>query len=287
MHWSPDTRALPVLVQNALAARSHAPLRPAGSMAVRHMRVMVGVKRVIDYAVKIRVKSDGSGVETDNVKMSMNPFCEIALEEAVRLKEAKIATEVVVVSVGAKKTEETLRTALATGADRAIHVECDEKNLEPLAIAKMLAGVAAKEEPDLILLGKQAIDGDCNQTGQMLAGLMGYPQATFASKIVIADDRSSAEVTREVDAGMETIRVSLPAVITADLRLNEPRYATLPNIMKARKKKIAKFTAADLGVDPTPRLTVLNVADPPKREAGVMVESVDELIAKLNADGKL
>lgn len=287
MHWSPDTRALPVLAQNALAARSHAPLRPAGSMAVRHMRVMVGVKRVIDYAVKIRVKSDGSGVETDNVKMSMNPFCEIALEEAVRLKEAKIATEVVVVSVGAKKTEETLRTALATGADRAIHVECDEKNLEPLAIAKMLAGVAAKEEPDLILLGKQAIDGDCNQTGQMLAGLMGYPQATFASKIVIADDRSSAEVTREVDAGMETIRVSLPAVITADLRLNEPRYATLPNIMKARKKKIAKFTAADLGVDPTPRLTVLDVADPPKREAGVMVESVDELIAKLNADGEL
>jgi len=270
---------------NALAARSHAPLRPAGSMAVRHMRVMVGVKRVIDYAVKIRVKGDGSGVETDNVKMSMNPFCEIALEEAVRLKEAKTAKEVVVVSVGPKKTEETLRTALATGADRAIHVSCDEENLEPLAIAKMLAAVAAKEEPDLILLGKQAIDGDCNQTGQMLAGLMGYPQATFASEITI--DGSSASVTREVDAGMETIKVGLPAVITADLRLNEPRYATLPNIMKARKKKIAKLDAAELGVDPTPRLTVLNVADPPKRKAGVMVESVDELIAKLQDDGKL
>eukprot|EP01043_Picozoa_sp_COSAG02_P082131 COSAG02_NODE_20425_length_832_cov_1.402456_1_plen_196_part_10 len=196
------------------------------------MRVLVGVKRVIDYAVKIRVKGDGSGVETDNVKMSMNPFCEIALEEAVRLKEAKTAKEVVVVSVGPKKTEETLRTALATGADRAIHVTCDEENLEPLAIAKMLAAVAQKEEPDLILLGKQAIDGDCNQTGQMLAGLMGYPQATFASEIAI--DGSSANVTREVDAGMETIRVGLPAVITADLRLNEPRYATLPNIMKAR-----------------------------------------------------
>jgi electron transfer flavoprotein beta subunit len=256
-------------------------------MAVRHMRVMVGVKRVIDYAVKIRVKSDGSGVETDNVKMSMNPFCEIALEEAVRLKEAGTAKEVVVVSVGPKKSEETLRTALATGADRAIHVACDEENLEPLAIAKMLAAVAAQEEPDLILLGKQAIDGDCNQTGQMVAGLMGYPQATFASEIAIADDGSSAEVTREVDAGMETIKIGLPAVITADLRLNEPRYATLPNIMKARKKKIAKLDAAKLGVDPTPRLTVLNVSDPPQRAAGVMVDSVDELIAKLREDGKL
>ena len=270
-----------------MAARTHTPLRPAGGMAVRHMRVLVGVKRVIDYAVKIRVKSDGTGIEKDNVKMSMNPFCEIALEEAVRLKESKVATEVVVVSIGPKKTEETLRTALATGADRAIHVTCDEENLEPLAIAKMLKGVVDAEEPGLILLGKQAIDGDCNQTGQMLAGLLNYPQATFASEIALSDDGSEVTVMREVDAGMETIKIALPAVITADLRLNEPRYATLPNIMKARKKKIQKLTADELGVDTTPRLTVVSVDDPPTRAAGIMVESVDDLIAKLEADGKI
>ena len=275
------------------AARHFAPLRCGVASAgapgapARNMRVLVGVKRVIDYAVKIRVKADQSGVETDNVKMSMNPFCEIALEEAVRLKEGKKAKEVVAVSIGPKKSEETLRTALATGADRAVHVECDEENLEPLAVAKLLQAVVASEEPDIVILGKQAIDGDCNQTGQILAGLMEWPQATFASELNIADDNSSAEVTREVDAGMETIKISLPAVVTADLRLNEPRYATLPNIMKARKKKIQKHTAEELGVDTTPRLSVLSVADPPQREAGIMVADIDELIGKLEEDGKI
>ena len=275
------------------AARHLAPLRSgsvsvgASGMPARNMRVLVGVKRVIDYAVKIRVKADQSGVETDNVKMSMNPFCEIALEEAVRLKEGKKAKEVVAVSIGPKKSEETLRTALATGADRAVHVECDEENLEPLAVAKLLQAVVASEEPDIVILGKQAIDGDCNQTGQILAGLMEWPQATFASELNIADDNSSAEVTREVDAGMETIKIGLPAVVTADLRLNEPRYATLPNIMKAKKKKIDKHTPADLGVELKAHQTTIRVEDPPKREAGIKVESVDELVDKLRNEAKV
>lgn len=245
---------------------------------------MVGVKRVIDYAVKIRVKPDKTGVEMANVKMSMNPFCEIAVEQALRMKEAKDVTEVVAVTVGPAKAQETLRTALAMGADRGIHVEVDD-NLEPLAVAKVLKELVGKEEPGLVLLGKQAIDGDFNQTGQMLAGLLDWPQATFAAEVKV--DGDSFEVVREVDGGVETVKVSGPAVITADLRLNEPRYATLPNIIKAKKKKIDKMTPGDLGVDTAPRLKVLSVEDPPKRAAGIKVDDVDALVEKLKNEAKV
>ena len=246
------------------------------------MRILVPVKRVADYNVKIRVKTDGSGVELANVKMSMNPFDEIAVEEALRLKEAGKAAEVVAVSIGPAKAEETLRTALAMGADRAILIETDE-TVEPLAVAKLLKAVVAAEEPGLVILGKQAIDDDANQTGQMLSALTGFPQATFASKVELGD--GSVSVTREVDGGLQTIRVTLPAVVSADLRLNEPRYASLPNIMKAKKKPLDEKTAADLGVDVTPRLQVVKTAEPPARAAGVKVGSVDELVAKLKDAG--
>ena len=248
------------------------------------MKILVAVKRVVDYNVKIRVKSDGSGVDLANVKMSMNPFDEIAVEEAVRLKEAGIATEVVVVSAGVTQCQETLRTALAIGADRAILVESDAE-LQPLAVAKILKALSEKESIQIIILGKQAIDDDSNQTGQMLASLLGIPQATFASKIVIADGK--ATVTREVDGGLETIALTLPAVITTDLRLNEPRYVTLPNIMKAKKKTIDIVKPEDLGVDITPRLKTLKVEDPPKRSAGVMVADVSALVDKLKNEAKV
>ena len=248
------------------------------------MKILVAVKRVVDYNVKIRVKSDGSGVDLANVKMSMNPFDEIAVEEAVRLKEAGIATEVVVVSAGVTQCQETLRTALAIGADRAILVESDAE-LQPLAVAKILKALSEKESIQIIILGKQAIDDDSNQTGQMLARLWGIPQATFASKIVIADGK--ATVTREVDGGLETIALTLPAVITTDLRLNEPRYVTLPNIMKAKKKTIDIVKPEDLGVDIAPRLKTLKVEDPPKRSAGVMVADVAALVDKLKNEAKV
>jgi electron transfer flavoprotein beta subunit len=248
------------------------------------MKIIVPVKRVVDYNVKVRVKSDGTGVETAGVKMSMNPFDEIAIEEAVRLKEKGIATEIVAVSMGVAQCGETIRTALAMGADRGILVETDVA-LEPLAVAKLLKAIAAKEEPKLIILGKQAIDDDMSATGQMLAALLGWPQGTFASKITI--DGDALTVVREVDGGLETLALSLPAIITTDLRLNEPRYASLPNIMKARKKPIENVKPADLGVDPTPRLTVLSVAEPPKRLAGQKVGSVAELVAKLRNEAKV
>jgi electron transfer flavoprotein beta subunit len=248
------------------------------------MKILVAVKRVVDYNVKIRVKSDGSGVDLANVKMSMNPFDEIAVEEAVRLKEAGIATEVVVVSAGVTQCQETLRTALAIGADRAILVESDA-DLQPLAVAKILKALSEKESAQIIILGKQAIDDDSNQTGQMLASLLDIPQATFASKVVIADGK--ATVTREVDGGLETIALSLPAVITTDLRLNEPRYVTLPNIMKAKKKTIDIVKPEDLGVDIAPRLKTLRVEDPPKRSAGVMVADVAALVDKLKNEAKV
>ena len=246
------------------------------------MKVLVAVKRVIDYNVKIRVKADRTGVETANVKMSMNPFDEIAVEEAVRLKEAGLANEIVAVSLGPQPCQETIRTALAMGADRGIHVLTDAE-LQPLAVAKLLKAIIAKEAPDLVILGKQAIDDDCNQTGQMLAALLGWPQATFASKLKIADGKTT--VTREIDGGLETLELTLPAVVTTDLRLNEPRYASLPNIMKAKSKPMATKAPADYGVDVAPRLTVTNVAEPPKRTAGVKVADVDELVAKLKAMG--
>ncbi|PDT25247.1 electron transfer flavoprotein subunit beta [Rhizobium sp. L9] len=246
------------------------------------MKILVPVKRVVDYNVKIRVKPDGTGVELANVKMSMNPFDEISVEEALRLKEAGKAEEVVVVSIGPAKAEETLRTALAMGADRAILVETDDQ-VEPLAVAKILKGVADAEQPGLIISGKQAIDDDSNQTGQMLAALLGSAQATFASKIEIesAVPGGKAQVTREVDGGLQTIEIKLPAVITTDLRLNEPRYASLPNIMKAKKKPLDKKTPADFGVDTTPRLKVLKTEEPSGRKAGVKVKSVAELVDKL------
>jgi electron transfer flavoprotein beta subunit len=242
------------------------------------MKVLVPVKRVIDYNVKVRVKPDQTGVDLANVKMSMNPFCEIAVEEAVRMKEKGVATEIVAVSIGPVQAQETLRTALAMGADRAILIQSDT-DLEPLAVAKLLKAVVAEEAPQLVLMGKQAIDGDNNAVGQMLSALLDWPQATFASKIEIAGDK--AKVTREVDGGLQTIEVDLPAVITADLRLNEPRYASLPNIMKAKKKELAVKTVADYGVDPAPHLKVLKVAEPAKRTAGVKVENAAELVAKL------
>jgi len=251
------------------------------------VKVLVPVKRVIDYNVKVRVKADGSGVELAGVKMALNPFDEIAVEEAVRLKEAGIATEVVVVSCGAAVCQEQLRTALALGADRAILVEAqvNEGELQPLAVAKLLKAVCDKEQPALVILGKQAIDDDANQTGQMLAALLGWPQATFASKVVIADGK--ATVTREIDGGLETLAMQLPAIVTVDLRLNEPRYATLPNIMKAKKKPLVTLKPADLGVDIAPRLATLKVAEPPKRLAGVKVADVAELVAKLKNEAKV
>ena len=248
------------------------------------MKVLVPVKRVIDFNVKIRVKADHSGVETANVKMSMNPFDEIGVEEALRLKEAGKATEVVAVSIGPTQSQETIRTALAMGADRGIHVETDQE-VQPLAVAKLLKAVVAKENPGLVILGKQAIDDDCNQTGQMLAALLGWPQGTFASKLTIKDGQM--EVTREVDGGLETVLLKLPAIVTTDLRLNEPRYASLPNIMKAKKKPIDKATPADLGVDIAPRLAVLKVDEPPKRKGGVKVKDVAELVAKLKTEAKV
>ena len=248
------------------------------------MKVLVPVKRVVDYNVKVRVKADQSGVETANVKMSMNPFDEIAVEEAMRLKEAGVATEVVVVSCGILACQETLRTALAIGADRAILIQTDVE-LQPLAVAKLLAAVAKKEEPGLMILGKQAIDDDSNQTGQMVAGLLGWPQATFASKVVIADGK--AQVTREVDGGLETLKINMPAVVTTDLRLNEPRYVTLPNIMKAKKKPMENVKPADLGVDVTPRMKTLKVTEPPKRSAGIKVPDVATLVAKLRNEAKV
>ncbi len=248
------------------------------------MKLLVPVKRVIDYNVKIRVKSDQSGVETANVKMSMNPFDEIAVEQALRIKEAGIATEIVAVSLGAQQCQETIRTALAMGADRGIHVLTDDE-LQPLAVAKLLCALVGREQPDLVIMGKQAIDDDANQTGQMLAALLGWPQGTFASKLEVAD--GGATVTREVDGGLETIRIKLPAVVTTDLRLNEPRYASLPNIMKAKKKPIEPVTPADLGVDTTPRLKTLKVEEPPRRQAGVMVASVAELVDKLRNEAKV
>ena len=248
------------------------------------MKALVAVKRVIDYNVKARVKADGSGVDLANVKMSMNPFDEIAVEEAIRLKEKGAVTEIVAVSLGLTQCQETLRTALAMGADRAILVESDAE-LQPLAVAKLLKAVVAKESPQLVILGKQAIDDDSNQTGQMLAALLGWPQATFASKVEIADGK--AKVTREVDGGLETIAIKLPAIITTDLRLNEPRYATLPNIMKAKKKQLDVIKPADLGVDVAPRLITLKVAEPAKRKGGVMVKDVQELVAKLKNEAKV
>ena len=247
------------------------------------MKVLVAVKRVVDYNVKIRVKADKTGVETANVKMSMNPFDEIAVEEAVRLKEAGKATEIVAVSMGPAQCQETLRTALAMGADRGIHVLSDAE-LQPLAVAKLLKAIAVKEQPQLVILGKQAIDDDSNQTGQMLSALLGWPQATFASKITLGE---GAEVTREIDGGLETVALKLPAVVTTDLRLNEPRYASLPNIMKAKKKTIDQMSPADLGVDPAPRLTTLKVEEPAKRQGGVKVASVAELVDKLRNEAKV
>jgi electron transfer flavoprotein beta subunit len=248
------------------------------------MKIIVPVKRVVDYNVKVRVKPDGSGVDIANVKMSMNPFDEIAVEEAVRLKEKGVATEVVVVSCGVKKCDETLRTALAIGADRAILVETDVE-LQPLAVAKLLAALVAKEQPSLVILGKQAIDDDANQTGQMLAALTDMAQATFASKVEVADGK--AQVTREIDGGSETLSISLPSVVTTDLRLNEPRYVTLPNIMKAKKKPLETLTPAALGVDVTPRLKTLKVTEPAGRKAGIKVPDVTTLVDKLKNESKV
>ena len=248
------------------------------------MKILVPVKRVVDYNVKVRVKSDGTGVETAGVKMSMNPFDEIGVEEAVRLKEKGVATEIVAVSMGVAACAETIRTALAMGADRGILVETNV-DLQPLAVAKLMKALVDKEQPGLVILGKQAIDDDMSATGQMLAALLGWAQGTFASKVTIDGDKM--EVIREVDGGLETISVTLPAIITTDLRLNEPRYASLPNIMKARKKTIDTVKPEDLGVDVTPRLTVVSVAEPPKRQAGVKVGSVAELVAKLRTEAKV
>ena len=248
------------------------------------MKILVPVKRVVDYNVKVRVKSDGSGVDIANVKMSMNPFDEIAVEEAVRLREKGAATEIVAVSCGVSQCQETLRTAMAIGADRGILVETNEE-LQPLAVAKLLKALIDKEQPGLVILGKQAIDDDCNQTGQMLAALAGLPQATFASKVEVADGR--ANVTREVDGGLETLSLSLPAVITTDLRLNEPRYVTLPNIMKAKKKPLDILKPEDLGVDVAPRIKTLKVSEPPKRGAGIKVADVAALVDKLKNEAKV
>jgi len=248
------------------------------------MKILVPVKRVVDYNVKIRVKADETGVETANVKFSMNPFDEIAVEEAMRLKEAGTATEVVVVSIGPKHAQDTIRTGLAMGADRGIHVQSDAE-IQPLAVAKILQKIVGDEAPDMVILGKQAIDDDSNQTGQMLGALLGWPQATFASEVVA--DGNTLKVTREVDGGLETLALTLPAIVTTDLRLNEPRYASLPNIMKAKKKPMATLTAADLGIDIAPRLETLKVMEPPKREAGIKVADVDALVDKLKNEAKV
>ena len=248
------------------------------------MKILVPVKRVVDFNVKVRVKADGTGVETSGVKMSMNPFDEIAVEEAVRLKEKGVGTEIIAVSMGVPQSAETIRTALAMGADRGILVETDQE-LQPLAVAKLLRAIVEREQPQLVIMGKQAIDDDMNATGQMLAALLGWPQGTFASKVVIEGD--TATVTREVDGGLETVALKLPAIVTTDLRLNEPRYASLPNIMKARKKPIANFKPADLGVDPAPRLRVVKVSEPPKRQTGKKVGSVAELVQKLKSEAKV
>ncbi len=248
------------------------------------MKILVAVKRVIDYNVKVRVKADGSGVETSNVKMSMNPFDEIAVEEALRLKEAGTAEEIVAVSMGIDRCQETIRTALAMGADRGILVQTEEE-LEPLAVAKLLKALVERESPGLVIVGKQAIDGDHSETGQMLAAILGWPQGTFASKLEFETD--SVNVTREVDGGLEIVKLKLPAVITTDLRLNEPRYASLPNIMKAKKKPMETLTPAELGVDVTPRVTVVEVVEPPKRKAGIRVESVQALVEKLRNEAKV
>lgn len=246
------------------------------------MKVLVPIKRVVDYNVKVRVKADNTGVDLANVKMAMNPFCEIAVEEAVRLKEKGVVTEIVAVSIGPKTAQEQLRTAMALGADRSILVETDE-DVQPLGIAKALKAIVDEEKPELVILGKQAIDGDNNQTGQMLAALAGMPQGTFASEVNVADGK--VKVTREIDGGLQTVELSLPAVVTTDLRLNEPRYASLPNIMKAKKKPLAEKTAADYGVDVTPRLEVVSTTEPAARAAGIMVGSVDELVEKLKEAG--
>lgn len=248
------------------------------------MKILVPVKRVIDYNVKIRVKTDGSGVETANVKMSMNPFDEIAVEEAVRLKEKGAATEIIAVSLGVAQCAETIRTALAMGADRGILVETAAE-LQPLAVAKLLHAIVGREQPGLIIMGKQAIDDDSSATGQMLAALLGWPQGTFASKVELAGE--NVNVTREIDGGLETVALKLPAVVTADLRLNEPRYASLPNIMKARKKPIETLKPEELGIDPAPRLVTLSVVEPAKRQAGVKVASIAELVAKLRTEAKV
>ena len=248
------------------------------------MKILVPVKRVVDYNVKVRVKADGTGVETSGVKMSMNPFDEIAIEEAVRLKEKGVATEVIAVSMGVAACAETIRTALAMGADRGVLVQTDVE-LQPLAVAKMLKALVSKEEPRLVIMGKQAIDDDMNATGQMLAALLGWPQGTFASKVTVEGD--GVTVTREVDGGLETLALTLPAIVTADLRLNEPRYASLPNIMKARKKPIETIAPEALGVNPAPRLTLVSVAEPPKRSAGKKVGSVAELVDKLRTEAKV
>ena len=248
------------------------------------MKILVPIKRVVDYNVKVRPKADETGVDLNNVKMAINPFCEIAVEEAVRLKEAGSATEIIAVTVGAENSQEQLRTALALGADRAILVETDLE-VEPLGISKVLKAVVEKESPNLIIMGKQAIDGDNNQTGQMLAALMNYPQATFASELKIEGEK--AVVTREVDGGLQTISINLPAVVTSDLRLNEPRYASLPNIMKAKQKPLEVIKSDDLGVDLNPRISTLKVSPPPEREAGIIVESVDQLVEKLKNEAKV
>lgn len=248
------------------------------------MKVLVAVKRVIDYNVKVRVKPDNTGVDLTNVKMAMNPFCEIAVEESVRLKEKGVATEIVVVSIGPKAAQEQIRTALALGADRGIHVETEE-DIQPLAAAKLLKAIVDKEQPQLVILGKQSIDNDNNQTGQMLAALTGMPQGTFASEVGVQGDK--VNVTREVDGGLMTVALNLPAVITTDLRLNEPRYASLPNIMKAKKKPLETITTADLGVDVAPRLSIVKVVNPPQRQAGVKVGSVAELVDKLKNEAKV
>lgn len=248
------------------------------------MKLMVTVKRVIDYNVKVRVKDDASAVETANVKMSMNPFCEIAVEEAVRLKEKGIASEIIAVSIGPQQAQETLRTALALGADKAILIKTDQQ-VEPLAVAKLLKALVEKESPDMLIMGKQSIDGDNNQSGQMLAALLDWPQGTFASKLEIADDKLL--VTREVDGGLETIKLNLPAVVTTDLRLNEPRFASLPNIMKAKRKPLEEIAAEELGVDIAPRTSTLKVEPPPQRQAGIKVETVDELVDKLKNQAKV
>ena len=248
------------------------------------MKVLVPIKRVVDYNVKVRPKADESGVDLNNVKMAINPFCEIAVEEAVRLKEAGSASEIIAVTVGAENAQEQLRTALALGADRAILVETDLE-VEPLGISKVLKAIVEKESPNLIVMGKQAIDGDNNQTGQMLAALMNYPQATFASELKIEGEK--AVVTREVDGGLQTISINLPAVVTSDLRLNEPRYASLPNIMKAKQKPLEIINSDDLGVDLNPRISTLKVSPPPEREAGIIVESVDQLVEKLKNEAKV